>query len=247
MANLREKIIEKLSPDILKLLGNISEIAADYDTDLFLVGGVVRDLLLGFPVDQDIDLVTTGNALVLADSITGILGGKVVRYKKFKTATIDFGGGHKIDLVTARKEYYPYSGSLPQIEPSNLKEDLGRRDFSINALACSLDQENYGHVIDYYKGQQDLTKKRIRVLHRNSFTDDPLRIIRAVRFEQRYSFKMESETYELLTAAVQNRLINNVSLKRLKKELHLINNEPDPAGVKERLVALGVFSLDQLT
>ncbi|MCB1602931.1 MAG: CCA tRNA nucleotidyltransferase, partial [Xanthomonadales bacterium] len=166
----------------------------------YLVGGFVRDLLLKQPVN-DFDFVVEGDAIKLGKQLVKTFGGKLTPHFKFHTAIWHLPSTFNLqpatlDLITARKEMYEKPGALPTVTPSNIEDDLRRRDFTINAMAVRLDGEGFGEVLDPLDGQADLERGVIRVLHPNSFMDDPTRIFRAIRYEGRYSFTLEPSTLE---------------------------------------------------
>lgn len=233
-------MLEFLPPGLYHLLELAGNLALVKKSELYLVGGTIRDLLLSYPLAKDIDLVVVGNACDLASLLQAEVGGKLTLYKRYCTATLMVAEGVKLDLATAREESYHQPASLPLVEPSGLQEDLFRRDFTINAIACSLLPASSGTVYDYFRGIDDLNLKLIRVLHPASFIDDPLRIIRAIRFEQRYKFKLEQQTEILLAEALDQKVLQKVDHKRLIRELNLIKTEPEPGNVKLRLEALGL-------
>ncbi|KAA0255288.1 MAG: CCA tRNA nucleotidyltransferase, partial [Chloroflexi bacterium] len=179
------------------LLSNIAAQAQALHMPCYLVGGVVRDLLLGKPAN-DLDVIVEGDAIKLGKKLVEIHGGKLTPHFKFYTAiwhlpeSTDF-----VDLITARKEIYEKPGALPTVTPSRIEDDLRRRDFTINAMAIRLDGEAFGEILDPLEGQTDLGRGAIRVLHPKSFLDDPTRILRALRYEARYSFQVEPATLDL--------------------------------------------------
>ena len=181
--NIVDILEERLPPDLVGCIRKAGETAAERGEQLYLVGGAVRDMLLGRGT-LDIDLVVEGNAISLAETLAGQLGGKVTAHSRFGTATLKR-DNKSIDFVTARSEVYQKPGALPQVQPGSITDDLARRDFSINAMAVALHPERSGELIDLYGGIEDLKNKSIRVLHEKSFTDDATRIWRAVRYEQR--------------------------------------------------------------
>jgi tRNA nucleotidyltransferase (CCA-adding enzyme) len=182
---------------------------------VYLVGGAVRDLLLGRG-RADIDLVVVGDAAALAAR----WGAEVVSHERFATAKVRL-DGHELDIASARSESYPHPGALPVVEPSaRLEEDLGRRDFTINAMAISLNGE--GRLVDPYGGQADLARKRLRILHPRSFEDDPTRAIRAARYAARFGFELEPETEALLRRTD----LGTVSADRRDAELARLAAEP---------------------
>ena len=239
--NLLSLLNNELPKRMVKLLLQVSHMASRKNTEIFLVGGIIRDLLLRYPPEKDLDFVTLGDAIDFARELHKIIGGEIRSHEHFGTASIFLGDGLRLDFVTARKEYYTAPAALPQVESSSLKNDLFRRDFTINAMACSLRGENYGELYDYYNGREDLRNKLIRVLYKLSFIDDPLRILRAVRFEQRYNFSIEPETLKLVHNAVKQRVLDKVSRHRLNQELKLIYNEPSPLSILKRFTELNLL------
>lgn len=231
---------KKLPPSIINILEQAGTLAADKRFNLYLVGGMVRDLLLNYPPEYDYDLVVTGDAGHFATLLQTQVGGRLSLYPRYLTATIKLNADIKLDLVTARRESYSQPAALPCVEASDLKDDLYRRDFTINALACSLLPTECGLLYDYYYGYEDLQKKLIRAFHPNSFIDDPLRIIRAIRFEQRYTFTIESQTLSCLIEAVRAETLALVGAQRLAREVNNIYLEPQPTRVLDRLQDLGV-------
>ena len=204
---------------------------------LYIVGGAVRDLLLGLPA-RDIDVVVLGDAISLTKALPRGTG-KLTIYPVFGTATISF-GSLRLDLSSARTESYPRPGALPTVRHSTLEDDISRRDFTINALAISLNEDDYGHLIDCCGGQKDLTAKLIRAMHPKSFSDDPTRIWRAVRYEQRLSFGIEPDTLGWLKKDVTG--LKNISGERLWYELECVLREDEPEKTLLRLGALGVLA-----
>jgi len=232
--------LKTLSPDFRKILKTSSSLADSLGFGIYLVGGVVRDLLLEKDI-FDLDIVVEGDAIKFAKELAKILGEKFSRHHTFGTATVCF-SGHKIDFATARTEKYAHWGALPKVKPSLLTRDLLRRDFTINAMAISLNSTDYGKLIDLFDGLQDLKKGLIRILHPNSFLDDPTRILRAIRFEQRFGFKIEKETFVLVKDAISQAALKQVSLHRLRDELTLILKEPKPYRYIKRIKELIGFS-----
>ncbi|MHB1418580.1 MAG: CCA tRNA nucleotidyltransferase [Bacillota bacterium] len=208
--------------------------------DLFLVGGCVRDLLLGVP-SLDLDLVVEGEGIVLAEEAAALLDARLKTHQRFGTATLTLKDGCKLDIATARKEYYQHPGALPIVEASTLQEDLHRRDFTINAMAVQLNEKCFGQLIDYFSGAEDLKKGQIRVMHHMSFVDDPTRILRAIRFEQRYAFSMDSDTFDLASIAISDGMLGMVSGPRLGQELRLILQDKNVTGAILRMEDLGVW------
>jgi tRNA nucleotidyltransferase (CCA-adding enzyme) len=192
----------------------------------YLVGGPVRDLMLKHP-NVDLDITIEGNAIRLADSFAELYPGALVtRYLAFKTATVRLPDGSLIDFATARKETYVRGGAFPAVKPSVIKDDLHRRDFTINAMAISIDPETWGKLIDPFKGKADLSAKRIRVLHDKSFLDDPTRILRAARFKARLGFKIEARTLKLIKSAIKIKVLDTIKPQRYLKDFNKILKEP---------------------
>ena len=227
------KKLKKIPPKFKKLLSTVSEVSCDFGYNIYLVGGVVRDLLLERKV-FDLDIVVEGNAIKLAESLSENLKSNFMRHHSFGTATVSW-KGHKIDFATARTEKYSHWGALPKVNPASLSKDLLRRDFTINSLAVSLNKDDYGRLIDPYGGVADLKKGLIRVLHSGSFLEDPTRILRAIRFEQRFGFKIEPETFSLMRQAIEKKALNWVNPHRLRDELILILKEPEPCRYIQRV------------
>ena len=185
--NLAGSIKEQLPSDIAAFIRLAGEVAEKRQQRLYLVGGVVRDLLLE-RVNLDIDMVVEGDAIKLAQAIAGVNQAKVITHPRFGTATLKW-GKRSADFATARAETYARPGALPTVKPGTISDDLARRDFTINAMAVELNPRRFGELIDPFGGRQDIEKKLVRVLHDKSFTDDATRIWRAVRYEQRLDFQ----------------------------------------------------------
>lgn len=232
--------LEKTREPFLHWLKVASRIAADHQKKLYAVGGFVRDLLLGRESD-DLDLMVEGDAIVLAGDIATELDGKLVKHEKYLTASIKFPDGSKLDLATARREVYVRPAAVPEVSESKLKSDLYRRDFTVNSLALRIDSSLQGTVVDFFGGRQDLEGKKIRVLHNHSFFDDPTRILRAVRFEQRLGFTIEPHTQQLIRAALEANVLDITHGDRLAEELRLSLSEHDPLKVLTRLDKLKVL------
>ena len=212
--------------------------ASDLSTRVYLVGGPVRDLLMGRPV-KDLDFSVEGDAPALARRLSSELGGQVVVHSRFGTATVTADGA-RVDLVTARSETYAHSGALPQVTPGNIQDDLARRDFSINSLALPLASDS-PQVVDYGDGLNDLKMGVVRTLHDGSFTDDPTRVFRAIRYEQRLGFRIEGRTLEQLKDAVNDGPVAALSPDRLRHEVERIFQEENPALALRRCWDLGVL------
>ncbi|HOQ50306.1 MAG TPA: CBS domain-containing protein [Candidatus Atribacteria bacterium] len=238
--NLAEKLYLHFSPLDLKLLHFIGDESKRAGAKAYLVGGVVRDIILGFP-GYDLDIVVEGDAIELAQTISRKLEGKVVSYPPFGTAILFLKDGRRVDFASARSEYYDSPGAPPHVEYSNLRRDLFRRDFTINAMAISIGTDDWGDLFDFFGGLKDLENKTLRVLHPLSFVEDPARAIRAVRFEQKYGFEIEPFTLSLLKQTVREGLLNKIKPDRLKEEINLILRLPDFYRLLERLYQLDMF------
>jgi tRNA nucleotidyltransferase (CCA-adding enzyme) len=236
--NLADLISEKLPGPVFRLIETAGRAARGSDVDLYLVGGIVRDLLLGRH-SGDIDMMVEGNALQLAATLAAKLDKKPVLHKRFGTATFKL-GDYRIDLATCRSESYDHPGALPTVKPGNIKQDLFRRDFTINALAVCLKPGRLGRLIDHYGGQQDLEDKLVRILHAKSFQDDATRIMRAVRYEQRLGFKLEPVTLKTLGRDLD--MLDTISGDRLRHELILWMGEAQPEKILKRAGQMGILS-----
>ena len=237
--NLLPAIEDSLPGGTFTLLKSIAETASGIDMPLYLVGGSVRDILLGVPI-KDLDMVVEGNAASLAFEVSKKLGGDVLSYSRFGTATVKI-EGQPFDLATARQETYPQPGALPEVTPNTIREDLGRRDFSINAMAVSLSGPNPGSLIDLHGGSHDLRHGLIRILHPGSFTDDATRILRAIRYAERLDFKLEEATHVKLLEALDGGMPDTISGARIRRELELMFEEPQPHLTLTRCGELGVL------
>jgi tRNA nucleotidyltransferase (CCA-adding enzyme) len=257
--NLSLEIENQITPGQFSLLKLISIAASDLNTPIYLVGGFVRDLILNSP-SQDLDFVVEGDALQLASLLAERYGGKVTSHKKFGTAKwwpLDDKNDASlkkiplpanqisdlpptIDLISARTEFYKKPTALPTVKRGSIKLDLHRRDFTINTMAVRLDSSNFGDIYDHWGGLNDLDQKKVRVLHSLSFVDDPTRMLRAIRFEQRFGFDIEKRTLELLREAIP--LLEEVSGDRLRHELDQILVEDKAIAMLSRISKLGLFT-----
>jgi tRNA nucleotidyltransferase (CCA-adding enzyme) len=236
-----ERLMNKLlSTRIVQVLRDLGRIGKELDVLVYAVGGFVRDLLLGIEND-DIDVTIEGNGILFAETFAHEFGCRVKSHEKFGTAVIVFPDGFKIDVASTRLEYYSSPGALPTVERSSLKIDLYRRDFTINTLAIQLNSQEFGHLIDYYGGQRDLQDRSIRVLHNLSFVEDPTRVFRAIRFEQRLDFHIAKHTENLIKNAVKMDFLNKLGGKRLLSELVHILREKDPLRAVDRMNELGLL------
>jgi len=240
LKNVKVLMKNRLPREIWELIQKAGKIAEDLGYNVYLVGGFVRDLLLRVP-NLDLDLVVEGDGLAFADALARALGGRTNKYTKFKTAVVILPDGRKIDVATARMEYYEEPGALPEVMPGPLKRDLYRRDFTINAMAIKLNNPEAFTLIDFFGGQRDLKDKVIRVIHNLSFVEDPTRAFRAVRFEQRYGFRIGGQTARLIRQAGKQGLFHRVSGVRLSSELRQMLSEKKPLKMVERMDKLGLL------
>ena len=229
--------IQKLPKEIREIIFLVRDCARARNVGVYVVGGFVRDLLLG-ENNFDLDIVVEQAGIDFAHALAQQLDASLVKHRAFNTATITKKDGMKIDIATSRREYYSSPAVLPRIMRGSIDDDLLRRDCSINALACHIDYQRFGELVDKCNGIEDLKKKRIRFLHEKSFIDDPTRIIRAIRFEQRFGFSIENKTRRYIAEARNKKMLEQVQKHRLRDELILIFKEPDPYNVLKRLHAL---------
>ncbi|WP_051556695.1 CBS domain-containing protein [Alkalihalobacterium bogoriense] len=218
-----------------KLLKKIGELADEKNLRAFLVGGIVRDLFLQRPND-DIDIVIEGDGIQFANELAQKFGGSCIDHEPFATASWKTEDGIKVDIVSSRTEYYVKPAALPTVEKSNVKEDLFRRDFSINAMAIHLNSSTFGFLVDEYNGLLDINEKKIRVLHPLSFVEDPTRILRAVRFELRFQFQMDEQTEKFAFQSING--LKNISSKRLIAEVKRLFQEAQVGAIMQRLNSL---------
>ena len=197
-----------MNKEVLDIIRLIADEADKKGLSSYLAGGIVRDLILK-KKNLDLDVVIEKNAVEIAQIIKRKLKGTIVIHPKFKTATLELSNGLRIDFATARHEYYSKPGALPTVKKGTLSEDLFRRDFTVNAMGLCINRSRFGQLIDEFDGLKDLKAKKIRVLHAKSFVDDPTRILRAIRFEQRFNFRIEPTTVSLLKEAIKKKLFCN--------------------------------------
>ena len=225
---------ERLSRRLLGILKQIGEVAQEIDCGAFVVGGFVRDLFL-YRADEDVDIVIEGDGIAFAKKYAAIAGARIHTYQKFGTAVITFPEGFKIDVASARMEYYKFPAALPIVEMSSIKLDLFRRDFTMNTLAIHLNPDKFGTLIDFFSAQKDIKAKTIRVLHNLSFVEDPTRVFRAIRFEQRFGFTIGKLTIGLIENAVNMDFFRGLSGRRVLGELRQILEEENPVAAIIRL------------
>ncbi|MBI3091892.1 MAG: CBS domain-containing protein [Candidatus Tectomicrobia bacterium] len=231
---------DRLPARIRELFAKAAEVADRQGVGVYVVGGLVRDLLLRLET-YDVDLVIEGDGVAFARALGAELGAKVRSHQAFGTAVLIFPDGFRLDVATARTEFYAAPGTLPEVAQSSIRQDLGRRDFTINALAIKLNRPHAKRLIDFFGGEHDLKDRVIRVLHSLSFVDDPTRAFRAVRFEQRFGMRMGRQTLGLLKNALKHSVLSRVSGPRILHELCLIFAERDPLPALGRLDELGLL------
>ncbi len=238
--NMSNLMADELNKDILILLQQVGEVAEDLGYFAYLVGGFVRDLLLRIK-NYDIDIVIEGDGIKFAKEFARRKKASLRTHVKFKTATIKFADGMRLDVATARLEYYKYPAAMPTVELSSIKLDLYRRDFTINAMAIHLNPDRFGTLIDFFNSQNDLKDRRIRVLHNLSFVEDPTRIFRALRFEHRLDFEITKHTEKLIKNAVQSNLFDQFFAPRFLHELKLVLSEDNPLAALRRLAEFNLL------
>jgi len=257
MMDVRSELESALSEERLNLLRVIADVAAMLGYPIYMVGGSVRDLMLGRPIN-DFDLTVEGDAGSFAESMMRKIGGKVLKHSKFKTArwTPTESTFERLnvpilepdnfppflDFVTARFERYPRPGALPKVKRSSLYDDLRRRDFTINAMAVRLDGTHFGELVDIAGGLADLERRLIRVLHPRSFIDDPTRMFRAIRYAGRYKFVIDADTLELVNDEARS-FLDELSGERLRHEFDLIFEETNLLQMLEKIRELGLLSV----
>ena len=225
---------ERLSNTILNILKKIGKAADRAHVSAFVVGGFVRDLFLYRP-NEDIDIVIEGDGIAFAKQYAALEGVRIHTHAKFGTAVIIYPDGFKIDVASARLEYYRFPAALPVVEMGSIKLDMFRRDFTVNTLSIQLNDRHFGRLIDFFSAQKDLKEKVIRVLHNLSFVEDPTRVFRAIRFEQRFGFSLGKLTASLIENAVKMDFFKRLSGKRVFSELRLILEEENPTRAIARL------------
>ncbi len=236
------RLIKLLPKDIQILMQLIGEVAKNRNYNAYLVGGFVRDLLLEVPT-KDLDVVVEGDGLEFAQELNEKLieTNRLFLHKNFGTARIVINEDIHLDIASSRREDYDFPGALPTVEGSTLKDDLFRRDFTINAMALCLNSNCFGEMIDYYGGLRDLEQKEIRFLHNLSFIDDPTRIVRAIRFAGRYKFKLAKITKDAIVTALETKVLEKISPERFTEELLLVYDEQNYQTMGKILIEYGVF------
>ncbi len=230
-----QRLLKTQLPEMVRtLLQQLGAVADQLEVSIFLVGGFVRDLLLRQP-NLDVDIVVEGDGIAFANAFAKTTPCRVRTHEKFGTAVIILPNDFKVDVASARLEYYDRPAALPKVEHASIRHDLYRRDFTINTLTISLNQNNYGQMLDFFGGQSDLKDRSVRVLHNLSFIEDPTRLFRAVRFEQRLGFTIGRQTARLMTSALRLRSVKKIAGIRILHELEQILDEPRVVPALERL------------
>jgi tRNA nucleotidyltransferase (CCA-adding enzyme) len=236
-----KKYLKKLTVELKKVIQQAVKVSQSTRMPAYLVGGCLRDLVLGVK-NFDLDITVEGDGIFFAEQLAKRLKSGLKIHQRFRTATLILTGQQKVDIATTRREKYPYFAALPVVSPGTLKEDLKRRDFTINAMALSLVVDKKQKIIDPFGAQADLASGRIRILHNLSFKDDPTRIFRAIRFSQRLDFKIEPKTLALLKEAIRDGWLDKVHPHRMRDELILMLKERDPFRPIKKLSDLGALS-----
>jgi len=237
--NLANMLKDRLPEKYFSILEEVGMLADELRMNAYIVGGFVRDLLMRNK-NFDVDIVVEGDATVVARTYAGRKGAKVSVHDKFKTAVVIL-NGDRIDFATARTEYYDFPAAAPEVESSSIKNDLYRRDFSINSLAVQINNKDFGKLIDFFGGQKDIKDKKIRVLHNLSFVDDPSRVFRAIRFAVRFGFEIGPHTKKLIKHSVNLNLIDRIAGVRLFQELKYILSEDNYIDALEILDEYDLF------
>ncbi len=233
-------LMRELLPDrVFDLLAGAGEVAERLGMKAYVVGGFVRDLVMRNH-NLDVDIVVEGDGIAFSEAFSQAYPCRVRPHHKFGTAVLVFPDGFKVDVATARVEYYREPAALPTVEYSSLKLDLYRRDFTINTLAVRLNPGVFGELIDFFGAQRDIKERVLRILHSLSFVEDPSRILRAMRFERRFGFAIGRHTQNLIRNAVRLGLIEKLPKPRLFSELELILKEEEPIGILKRLASFGI-------
>ena len=219
------------------LLRAIGQLADSHRFRAYVVGGCVRDWLVGVSRTVDLDITTEGSGVELAHAVAHVLEGTITRHQQFGTATV-LSRHLRIDFASCRRETYARPAAYPHVTPGTLRDDLFRRDFTINAMAMVIVHDQFGDLIDPFHGAEDLHRKQLRILHARSFLDDPSRILRGVRFAQRFGLRWERRTHRALQEAIAAGALGWLNRGRLHKELDYMLHEPDPSGCLRSLASL---------
>ena len=235
------RLLHDVSPPwVQRLISAAREVADRLGVSVYLVGGMVRDLLLERP-NEDVDLVVEGDGIAFAEALAEALDGRAHPHLPFLTAVITLPDGLRVDVASARTEFYRTPAALPEVATSLIRQDLYRRDFTINSLAISLSGERYGELVDFFGGRMDIQRREIRVLHSLSFIDDPTRALRAVRYARRLGFTIAPDTRNLISTALGEGVFDRLSGQRLRRELDVLLAEPHPTPALALIAELGLL------
>ena len=237
MTNIAEKLMAQLDNLSLRHLRRINSIAHSHGIQAYLVGGAIRDAMLGLPV-SDIDVAVVGLTPEVAQQVAGSLGGEVAAHSQFNTFVVAV-SGRRIDLAMARHETYARPGALPTVSPGTINEDLARRDFTVNSMAISLNEDSFGELLDPFNGGSDLREGLVRVLHSDGFRDDATRILRAARYAVRLGFTLDAQTERFLKRDVN--YLDTISPARLRDEFDRVIEEDRAVSILELLHSLGAL------
>jgi len=238
--NIKEIMEKQLLPEMYELIKKIGEYADEYKINAYLVGGLVRDIFLK-QKDIDVDITVEGDGIKFAKFLADKFNGTFQGFERFKTGKVFLKNKKVIDVTSARAEFYEFPAALPEIEFTPVRYDLFRRDFTINAMAIKINKNEFGKFIDYFDGFNDLKNGIIRTLYNMSFIDDPTRILRAIRFEQRFNFNIEENTLRFIKETLRYNIFNNLPGERLRDELLLVFNEEKVFNILTRMQELGVI------
>ena len=235
------RLLREVSPPwVQRLIAAAREVADRLGVSVYLVGGMVRDMLLE-RANEDVDLVVEGDGIAFADALAEALDGRAHPHPPFLTAAITLPDGLRIDVASARTEFYRTPAALPEVATSLIRQDLYRRDFTINSLAVVLSGERYGELVDFFGGRMDIQRLEIRVLHSLSFIDDPTRALRAVRYARRLGFTIAPDTRNLISTALKEGVFERLSGQRLRRELETLLAEPHPTTALALVADLGLL------
>ncbi|MEO0278788.1 MAG: hypothetical protein ABIM21_05900, partial [candidate division WOR-3 bacterium] len=231
---------ERIPRRILDVIEIAKDVGEELRLNVYIVGGFVRDLILKVE-NYDLDFVVEGDGLSFAKAFAERVNGRVNIHERFETAVVIFPDNYRVDVSTARMEYYEEPASLPRVVRGSIKRDLYRRDFTINAMAIKITGDDAYTLFDYYGGMRDIKDRLINVIHNLSFVEDPTRAFRAVRFEQRYGFRIGPQTEKLIKIAVKERIFEKLTGKRIMNELKHMLSEKHAFRMIKRMEELGIL------
>lgn len=238
--NVKRLMKERLDKKLTALFESIAKMADEDHCSVYVVGGFVRDLLLGIR-NLDVDIVVEGDGIGFAKKLAAELKGNVKSHARFGTSVVILEDGLRIDVAAARMEFYKRPAATPTVERGSIKSDLSRRDFTVNSMAVRLTGKDAFALMDYFNGEKDLKDKKIRALHSLSFIEDPCRIFRAIRFERRCGFQIRGQTEAFMKTAVKKRLVDKLSGSRFLNELVLILKEDRPVPCIRRMMEFSLL------